>query len=346
MKDILPQLRAWQAAGKRYVLATVVGVERSAPRGPGASMAVCENGEVAGSVSGGCVEGALVEEAEGLLATGQPKLVTFGIPDELGFSVGLSCGGTLHVFLNPAPPPEEALQAVESRRPTALVTVVRGTHVGSQLTVFSDGQAGSTGDAAVDETVVAGARKLLARGEQAMEEYPWGAVFTQTFTEPPDMYIFGAVEFGAALCTLGRFLGYHVSVCDPRAVFATKERFPDAHKVVVSWPDAFLQRVPTGPVTAICVLTHDPKFDVPALKQALASDAGYIGVMGSRRTHIERLKRLREEGCTEEQLARLHAPIGLDLGSKTPRETAVAIAAELIAWTHGKRLSSVSAGEA
>ncbi|HLQ32893.1 MAG TPA: XdhC/CoxI family protein [Chloroflexota bacterium] len=330
MKDIAPQLRIWQQQGKRFAMATLVKVDRSAPKPPGSVMAVCEDGTVAGSVSGGCVESALHEEALGVIQSGAPKTVTYGISDTEGWNVGLACGGQLHLFVDRPELPAGLLEAIEGSEPVALATVVSGETAGRRTLIRPDDQSQTA------DPVGADAQILLAKQATELRSYPEGDVFIQTFAPAAEMYVFGAVDFSAAMTRMGKFLGYHVIVIDPRAVFATKERFPDADQVVVDWPDKFLARAAIGPSTAMIILTHDPKFDIPALLHALKTDAGYIGAMGAKRTNEERFRKLREAGCSEEQLARIHAPIGLDIGGKSPEETAVSIAAEIIALRNGK----------
>jgi xanthine dehydrogenase accessory factor len=338
MKDIVPRLRTWEQQGKRYALATLIKVDRSAPKPPGAAMAVCEDGTVAGSVSGGCVESALHEEAAGVLATGVPKTVSYGITDAEGFDIGLACGGQLHLFVDRPTLPASLLDAIEANRPVALATVITGPEAGVRHVVSTDHAVQAAGllKGGRIPQLETDAKALLARGASELKTYDQGDVFIQTFAPAAEMYVFGAADFSAAVATIGKFLGFHVTVVDPRSVFATKERFPDAHQVVVEWPDKFLAKAPIGPSTAIVILTHDPKFDLPALTYALKTDAGYIGAMGAKRTNEERFRKLREAGCTEEQLARIHAPIGLDIGGKSPEETAVSIAAEIIAFRNGK----------
>jgi xanthine dehydrogenase accessory factor len=306
MKDVLETLESWNAEGLRFATATVVKIERSAPLGPGAVLAVSEKGEVAGSVTGGCVEPAVYEEAQDILAGGPPRLVTYGIADEEAFEVGLPCGGTVHIFLGMGRRDliDELAAAVKDERPVALATEITGSEIGTQRVVELDGHF-----------------------EAAIE----GDTFFLPFAPRPEMYVFGAVDHAAAIGRMGKFLGYRVTICDARARFATRERFPDADEVVVQWPDEFLRGTPVDERTAICVLTHDHKFDVPLLKVALETPAGYIGAMGAKRTTESRNERLRAEGVTDEQLARIHAPIGLRIGSRTPEEVAVAVAAEIVA---------------
>jgi len=344
VRDIAADLRAWWAAGTRFALGTVVGVSQSAPRGPGASMAVSATDEVVGSVSGGCVEGAVVETAQEVLASGVPRLQTYGYSDEDAFAVGLTCGGSISVLVTAVDPRTfpflgDVLDAVVAGAPVAVATVVRGpAPLGATLAVWPDRVAGTLGQEGLDVAVTADARGMLSQGQTGQRHYgPAGerrrddvTVFVESAAPPPRMYVFGAIDFAASMVRMGKFLGYHVTVCDARPVFATPQRFPDADAVVVDWPHRFLAGAGTDDRTVVCVLTHDPKFDVPLLEVALPSPAGYIGAMGSRRTHDDRLRRLREAGVPDAQLARLHSPIGLDLGARTAEETAVSIAAEIV----------------
>ena len=329
MRDILPTLERWAADGLRTAVATVVAIERSAPRDPGAALAVSERGEVAGSVTGGCVEPAVYQEAQEVLGGGEPRLRTYGIPDEDAFEVGLPCGGTVRIFVGLLEPATVAglTDAVRAERPVALVLPVSGAEANAARIVAGYGPA-------ADE-VARRAQELLAHGRTGMIDAEGEEVFVSSFVPRPNMYVFGAVDHAAALAEVGRFLGYRVTVCDARARFVTRERFPDVDELVVEWPDAFLQRASVDERTAICVLTHDHKFDVPLLKVALRTPAAYIGAMGSRRTTDDRAERLRAEGVTDEELSRLHAPIGLRIGARTPEEVAVSIAAELVQSLRG-----------
>lgn len=349
MRDILGSLRAWYDSGATIGLGTVVGVSRSAPRQPGAALAVGPDGEAVGSVSGGCVEGAVYELIGEVLAGADPVLQTYGYSDSDAFAVGLTCGGVIDVFvqeIRPAQAPElgEVMASVDAEEPVALATVIAGQgSTGSRLAVWPDRVAGSLGNTGLDAAVTDDARGMLEQGSTGQRRYgPRGerrrdevCVFVESFAPPPRLLVFGAIDFAAAVAGIGSFLGYRVTVCDARAVFATATRFPHADEVVVEWPHRYLARTTVDERTAICVLTHDPKFDVPLLEVALRTPASYIGAMGSRRTHDERLARLRENGVSEAELARLRSPIGLDLGARTPEETAVAIAAELVATRWG-----------
>lgn len=288
-------------------------------------MAVSDTGEVAGSVTGGCVEAALYIQTEEVLAGGPPRLATFGIVDDEAFDVGLPCGGTVHVFIEMLDPEVFAgiAEAVREDRPVAYLTTIAGEHLGNPRLV---GREGEPADA-----VEAAARPLLALGESAAVTVGDDEVFVSSLVPRPAMYIFGAIDFASALATVGRFLGYRVTVCDPRALFITPARFPDADELVTEWPHDFLAHAPVDERTAICVLTHDEKFDVPALTVALATPARFIGAMGSHRTTERRRARLLEDGVSEDDLARIHAPIGLSIASRTPEEVAVAIGAQIVA---------------
>jgi xanthine dehydrogenase accessory factor len=372
MREIAPRLRAWLAQDTPFAVATVVDVRGSAPRRPGAAMAVAADGRVAGSVSGGCVEGAVYEAAAEAIKTGEPGLYRYGISDGDAFEVGLTCGGTVEISVQPYVDAEsrrrmlQLMDAVDAGAPVALATVISRPyeHLGAQLVVTSEGARaegaeiegaegedagtdGSTMDgseidrsetAALRAAVADDARGLLARGVSAVRHYGVRgqrrmndvSVFIQTFTPPARFLVFGATDYAMAAVRIGAFLGYRVTVCDARPVFATRERFPDADEVVRAWPHEYLATTDVDERTVVCVLTHDPKFDIPLLVAALRTRAGYIGVMGSRRTHRDRAARLRAEGVGEADLARLSSPVGLDLGARTPEETAVSIAAEII----------------
>ncbi|GAA4658909.1 XdhC family protein [Arthrobacter cryoconiti] len=351
LKDLLDAVEAGQTVG----LGTVVRTLKSAPRPAGASMMVDAGGRAVGSVSGGCVEGALYELATSVARLGQPVLQRYGITENEAFDVGLTCGGIMDVFVEPVSAhtfPELAAVArnVQAGDPVAVVTVIEHPDpawLGRHLVVRPDGFLGSLGSDRADHAVSDDTMGLLAAGRNTTLMYgPDGErrgegmrVFVASFAPQPRMLVFGAIDFAAAVAQQGSFLGYRVTVCDARAVFATKARFPVADEVVVEWPHRYLQaQIDAGAIdarTVIAVLTHDPKFDVPLLEVALRHELAYVGAMGSRKTHVERMERLRQAGLSEDELARLSSPIGLDLGSRTPEETAVSIAAEIISQRWG-----------
>ena len=363
MREVLDELIGWWQAGETVGMGTVVGTWRSAPRPPGASMLVGPDGTAVGSVSGGCVEGAVYEEAKESVETGQPSLERYGVSDDDAFAVGLTCGGIMHVFVEAVsresfPELGEIAESVGRHEPVAVVTCVDGPEdrLGKRLVLWPDRSSGTLGLQRLDEAVADDARGMLAAGRTGQLHYGHDGerrgddltVFVNSFAPPARMIVFGAIDFAAAVARVGAFLGYKVTVCDARPVFATASRFPDAHEVVVEWPHRYLQaEADAGRLderTVLCVLTHDKKFDVPLLEVALKLPVAYIGAMGSRRTHDDRLERLVEAGLSKEELARLSSPIGLDLGARTPEETAIAIAAEIIAgqWGgSGERLAGV-----
>ncbi|HEX6149199.1 XdhC/CoxI family protein [Nocardioides sp.] len=379
MRDVLPELMTWWEAGETIGVGTVVATFQSAPRPPGASMLVGPDGSAVGSVSGGCVEGAVYELAQSVIESGEPVLERYGVSDDDAFAVGLTCGGILDVYVEKVsresfPELGEIAADIGAGRPVAVATVIEHpdpARLGRRLVIRPDdsvvpdslaaaspvlrpqrrGVSGSLGSQRADDAVHDDVLGLLAAGHNATLTYgPDGErrgegmrVFVWAFAPKPRMLVFGAIDFAAAVARVGSFLGYHVTVCDARPVFATRSRFPDADEVVVDWPHRFLDaEVEAGRVdqrTVITVLTHDPKFDVPLLEVALRLPEerrpAYVGAMGSRRTHDDRLARLREAGLTDKEIERLSSPIGLDLGARTPEETAISIAAEIVALQWG-----------
>jgi len=368
VRDVLPELARWWAADEPVGMATVVGTWRSAPRPPGATMLVGPDGTAVGSVSGGCVEGAVYELAQAVTATGTPVLQRYGVSDSDAFAVGLTCGGILDVYVERVdaqgfPELGAVAEAIGQGTPVAVLTCVAAGdgdpagRLGRHLVVWPERTAGSLGTERLDDAAADDARGLLAAGRTGTLHYGYEGerrgdaltVFVASYAPPPRMIVCGAIDFAAAVARVGVFLGYRVTVCDARPVFATKRRFPEADEVIVAWPHRYLAaEAQAGRVddrTVVCVLTHDPKFDAPLLEVALRLPLAYVGAMGSRRTHEDRLARLREAGLGETELARLASPIGLDLGARTPEETAVSIAAEIIAarWGGGgERLSTTS----
>ncbi|PPS87228.1 XdhC family protein [Streptomyces sp. MH60] len=354
MLDIADELDRWLAQGREFAVASVVSVGGSAPRGPGAALAVDRDGTVIGSVSGGCVEGAVYELCTEALDSGESVRRRFGYSDEDAFAVGLTCGGEIDVLVTPVgadAPSREVFRAVLSTAArggtVALARVVRGPAelLGRALLVRPDGthEGGLGGHPGLDRTAAAEAGALLDAGRTGTvglsedgSHCPGGlTLLVESSVPPPRMIVFGAVDFAAALVRAGKFLGHHVTVCDARPVFATRARFPEADEVVVDWPHRYLRQTRTDERTVLCVLTHDAKFDVPLLTEALRRPVAFVGAMGSRRTHEDRDRRLREAGLTEDELSGLRSPIGLDLGARTPEETALSIAAEIVAARRG-----------
>ncbi|MEU0841582.1 XdhC/CoxI family protein [Streptomyces sp. NPDC005962] len=368
MLDIATELNRWVEEGRDFAVATVVAVGGSAPRGPGAALAVDSEGTVIGSVSGGCVEGAVYDRCLEALEDGATVLERFGYSDEDAFAVGLTCGGVLEVMVTPvrADAPGRtvfaaALSAAARGETAAVARVSRGPAglLGRALFVRPDGSydGGLGGVAELDRRAAEEAGALLAAGRTGAFTLPEPrggtaeprsqggtsqgstaegiTVFVESSVPPPRMIVFGAVDFASALARTGKFLGYHVTVCDARPVFATRGRFPEADEIVVDWPHRYLRGTATDGRTVLCVLTHDAKFDVPLLEEALRLPVAFVGAMGSRRTHEDRTRKLREAGLTDRELARLRSPIGLDLGARTPEETALSIAAEIVAARRG-----------
>lgn len=371
MREVVDELLRWWQEGESAGLATVIATFRSAPRPPGAAMAVGPDGCVVGSVSGGCVEGAVYELAQAVVGSGRPILQRYGVSDDDAFSVGLTCGGVLDVYVEKIdrstfPELEELSADIDAGRPVAVATVIEHPDAawqGRRLLIRPQAgeplsETGSLGSPRADDAIHDDALGLLAAGTSATLTYGVDGqrrgegmrVFVSTFAPKPRLLVFGAIDFAAAVTRAGAMLGYHVTVCDARPVFATPARFPEADEVVIDWPHRYLRNEATaGRIdarTVVTVLTHDPKFDVPLLQTALRiPDIAYVGAMGSRRTHHQRLDQLRAEGLTEGELDRLHSPIGLDLGARTPEETAVSIVAEIIAgrWGgSGRRLKDIT----
>jgi len=354
MLDIAEELHRWVEQGRDVAVATVVAVGGSAPRPPGAALAVDAGGTVIGSVSGGCVEGAVYELCRQSLEDGLAVVERFGYSDEDAFAVGLTCGGVIDILVTPVraddparPAVAAALAAAARGEAAALARIVGGPAelLGRALAVRPDGsRTGGFGThPELDRTVAAEAGAFLDAGRTGTLEIGeqgsrCGAPLTlliESSVPAPRMIVFGAIDFASALARVGTFLGYHVTVCDARPVFATRARFPDADEVVVEWPHTYLKRTDVDARTVLCVLTHETKFDVPLLELALRLPVAYVGAMGSRRTHLDREERLREAGVTDRELARLRSPIGLDLGARTPEETALSIAAEIVAARRG-----------
>ncbi|MGF0169312.1 XdhC family protein [Streptomyces sp. Marseille-Q5077] len=354
MLDIAEELHRWVEQGRDFAVATVVAVGGSAPRQPGAALAVDADGTAIGSVSGGCVEGAVYELCQQALEDGETVLERFGYSDEDAFAVGLTCGGIIDILVTPVragdparPVLASALRAAASGEAAAVARIVSGPDdlKGRALLVAPDGshEGGFGAHPELDRTVAAEAGAFLDSGRTGTLEIGeqgsrCGApltVLVESSVPAPRMIVFGAIDFASALVRIGKFLNYRVTVCDARPVFATKARFPEADEIVTEWPHTYLERTSVDARTVLCVLTHDAKFDVPLLQLALRLPVAYVGAMGSRRTHLDRNERLRKVGVTELELARLRSPIGLDLGARTPEETALSIASEIVANRRG-----------
>ena len=342
MRDLLPELERWQVAGKPIAIATVITVVGSAPRNVGATLALTAVGDIAGSVSGGCVEPAVIEAGLKTLRTGQPKLLSYGITEEQNVEqIGLSCGGEIRVYVERLGDIARLRDALAAERPIARALLLTdGQDAGSLVIPETGTPDGTLGDAALDKAAAEIARARLRRGDSGGEGIPDATstereTFFAVFPAPPALIIIGAGHIAIPLSQIAHILGYHVTVVDARETFATHERFPGVDELLVEWPDEALGHLPLTGTTAIAVLSHDAKFDEPALVAALNSPAGYIGAIGSRGTRAERDERLRKQRISEEQLARIHGPIGLDIGARTPEEIALAIMAEIIASRHG-----------
>jgi len=335
MREVLSEIDRWRARGERVAIATVIATRKSAPRPVGSKLAVSESGEMAGSVSGGCVENEVFGHACEVLAGAQPQILSYGISDDLALTVGLPCGGEIDVFVDA--PDEELLErmrrVIDTDERAVLFSVVAGAGLGSELLVTEDGlRVGEGPEEAVarfDEVLRAGRNRLLELSDGRK-------VFAEVYGPPPRLLVIGAVDTAEALCAAARLVGWRTIVADARAKFATKERLPSADEVLVAWPDEALAQVLPDHQTAVVVLTHDDKFDVPALKGALATDAFYVGALGSRRNQERRRERLLEAGVDEEALDRIAGPCGLDIGADTPAETAMSILTEIMATRAGR----------
>lgn len=321
MREILSELDRWRARGDRVAMARVVATRRSAPRPVGSKLIVSETGELAGSVSGGCVESEVVEAAREVLAGGEPRLVTFGISDDMALSVGLPCGGEIDVWID-EPEPELLGRLADVARSEERAVFFVDLDDGSERLVLDS-----------DNDV---ADELIRSGHSKVVELHGRRVFADIFGPPPRLFVYGAVDTADALCAAARAIGWRAIVADARSRFATRERLPNADEIIVAWPEEALAQVAPDHTTAIVVLTHDDKFDLPLLTGALATEAYYIGALGSRRNQERRRERLLEAGVDETDLERINGPAGLDIGAHTPAETAVSMLAEIMAVRAGR----------
>jgi xanthine dehydrogenase accessory factor len=340
--DVLEAVDGWVKDGNRVALATVVDTKKSAPQPVGTKMAVNDAGKMVGAVSGGCVEGAVVQEAERVLEGADPQLLHYGIADEDAWDVGLPCGGEISIWVERYEDPGLQAEFAEIARGggrAALATVLDGPGgAGAKLLVADDREpVGSLGGGGLDEAALALAREAIWSERSEFREHEGSALFVDVVAPPPRLIIFGAVDFAAQLAAVAKLAGWRPFVVDPRKRFATAERFPDAERVIAEWPDvAFEQLGGIDRATSIAVLTHDPKLDDAVLEIALRSDAPYVGAMGSRRAQARRRERLLAAGMTDQDLERLSAPIGLDIGALTAEETAISIMGEITAVRHGR----------
>ena len=335
MRDILADIEAWHSEGRPIAVATVVETWGSAPRPAGGKMALTADGRIAGSVSGGCVENAVVEAGKKTLSSGKPQLLHYGVSDDTAWSVGLACGGSLDIFVERLDPELFApvREAIRNEKPVAVATVVRGPEgeLGRKLALFEDGSVrGGIDDAALEQ-----ARAALSEGASRRFKTEAREIFVDVLLPAPRLVIVGGVHIAVALVSLAKTLGFRTILVDPREAFGNAKRFPHADEIVNDWPDKALERLAPDGSTAIAVLTHDPKLDDPALLAALPGRAFYVGALGSRRTQEKRRERLLEAGLPETALARLHGPIGLPLGGRSPEEIAVAILAQIVATRNG-----------
>jgi xanthine dehydrogenase accessory factor len=332
VKEILPDIARWRARGDRIALATVIATRKSAPRPVGSKLAISDRGEMAGSVSGGCVENEVYGQACEIFEGAPPQLLSYGISDDEAFAVGLPCGGEIDVFVETAVPEllERVARVIEDQERAVLFTVVEGDGLGAQLLATEGGERVGEGSDEHFEAVLRGGRNVVLDLESGQK------VFAEVYGPPPRLLVFGAVDTAEALCRAARSLGWRTIVSDARGKFASRERLPSADEIVVAWPDETLARVQPDHQTAVVVLTHDERFDVPALKGALETDAFYIGALGSRRNQAKRRERLLDEGVDEARLDRIQGPAGLDIGADTPSETALSILAEILAVRAGR----------
>jgi xanthine dehydrogenase accessory factor len=326
--DVLTQTAAWQKEGKNVALATVVSTWGSSPRLPGSMLSVNEDGKFVGSVSGGCIEGAVVEQGLAALEDRKPRLLDFGITDDMAWDVGLACGGEMKVLVERAPD-SATINRLLKERPLAMVT---DTKSGAFSLVTQDKADGSL---ALDDKILAEARSALRADRSTTIEGPSGALLVRVFNPALRMIIVGAVHIAQSLAPMAKIAGFDVTVIDPRGAFATAERFPGTN-VMASWPDEVMDKIKPDTRTALVTLVHDPKIDDPGLEAALRSPAFYIGALGSKKTHAKRIARFKEKGFDDAALGRIHAPIGLPLGGRKTTEIAVAILAEAVAAIHGK----------
>jgi len=336
MRDIALSLQQWLRANERIAVATIVWAEGSSPRGPGARLAVTASGQVAGSVSGGCLEGTVFKEAQDVLLCGKPRHLHYSATEADVWEVGLACGGTIDIYVEPFS--EVHCRVVKTLANHGVVALATDLEDGGHWAVWPDGC--SAGDSRLQERIAgllpAWAGGISQSSEVHVLDKPDGSVFLDIFAAPPTIVVIGAVHVAMPLVRMAQTMGFRVRVIDARKTFLTRERFPTAEELVLGWPQDVLRADELGPQHYIVVLSHDAKFDVPALRIALQSDAAYVGLIGSRQTQIERREALSEQGLGDEMVSRIYGPIGLDLGGRSPAGIALAILAEIVAVQHGR----------
>lgn len=338
MRDVIDKLDLWREQGETIAIATVIETWGSAPRPPGSKLAVSERGGIAGSVSAGCVEGAVILEAREVMRRGVSKQLEYGVADETAWGVGLACGGTIKIFVEPGFALDNLYPAIKHHLagniPFVMVSVLRGPQDLMHKKCLVDSKGGVQGDLVISgqmDLVINQSLSFLSSGKSKTLKLPNGIeLFVEVYPPPPRLIIIGAVHFSDPLITIANAAGFETILIDPRPAFATPERFPHAGKIMRAWPHEVLPEMKIDSSTFVVLLTHDPKIDDPALIYLLNSPVGYIGALGSRKTHQRRIERLLEKGITQEQISRIHAPIGLDLGGETPGEVAISIMAEII----------------
>lgn len=350
MRDILTDLTRWVEKDEQIALATVVQTWGSSPRRVGAKMALTPEGKITGSVSGGCVEGAVFETGVEVIKSGRPQLLHFGVADETAWEVGLACGGQIDVFVEPLKQRifEARRKELLADRPHTLATIIQSPEVflGRQVLITADEQVFSTEEDSLEEVILTNGRRARAAGRSQRivlegEAAPAIEVFVEVVAPAPTLVIVGGVHIAVALTSIAKTLGYRTVVVDPRRSFGSPERFPQVDELIQTWPQEAFSQINLNERTAVAMLTHDPKIDDPALQIALNSPAFYVGALGSQKTQSKRRQRLLEMGLTADQLDRLHGPIGLDIGGETPEEIALAVMAEVIAAQHAENTADM-----
>ncbi len=346
MRDVLRRLQQWNERGSKAALCTLVEARGTSPRPVGAWMAVCESGEVVGSITGGCVENDAIERARAVLARGVPETATYGIADDLGVEVGLTCGGSVDALIEPfadGPVWRRLAELLDGDQAGALAVVVEPEALrGRRLLVAAGDEVVGSIDPAIDAEVVSEARRRMEAATAGTIETGGARVFVQGFVRPQRLIIVGASHPAVALTRLAATLGFRITVIDPRSALLESDRLPEADERVCAWPDDALAKMELGADCYVVALAHDPKFDTPAIAHSLRAGVAYIGAIGSRKTHERRKQRLREMGFSDADLSRVRSPVGLDLGGRSPEEIALAVLAEMVAVRYGRDAEPLS----